>query len=237
MQPQEVADDINLEAYETEYLKPIQRVGKWTCLAICVSMLLPSALLFLLYGVFPTKEAILAGLALGFTFTVPFYFVEPIAYYPIVGDAGWYVCATTGNGSNLRVPCGVVAQEVAGVKEGSRKGLLIAAIGIGVSVVLGIIGVGFGAIGAGWLKATFPAWLVKAFNTYLLPAVFGAVFGEFALRGMKYAIVPLILTIVPGLLKWPSYVVNVLAVLGTIFFGWFMYKQFGWGAPKEEAKG
>jgi hypothetical protein len=52
---------------------------------------------------------------------------------------------------------------------------------------------------------------------------FGAVFGQFALRGMKYAPIALILALVPLLLKWKAYVVIPIAVFGTIIIGRFIY--------------
>ena len=65
-------------------------------------------------------------------YAVPFFFIEPISYYPVYGDAGNYMSMTTGNVSNLRLPCAAVAQAVAGVPEGTRKGAAIAAVGIAV---------------------------------------------------------------------------------------------------------
>jgi hypothetical protein len=124
---------------------------------------------------------------------------------------------------------------VAGVKEGTRRGELIAAIGVGVSVVLGVTGVFIGAVAGGWLQKFFPEWLIHAFNTYLLPGVFGAVFGEFALRGFKYAPVALVFSLLPLWLGWKAYFAIPIAVIGTMLFGWIAYKQFGWGAPKAEA--
>jgi uncharacterized membrane protein YeaQ/YmgE (transglycosylase-associated protein family) len=113
---------------------------------------------------------------------------------------------------------------VAGVEEGSHKGELVATLGIGISVWLSILAVLVGAIATGWIVTTFPQWWQDAFKTYLLPAVFGAVFGQFALRGWKYAPVALILALIPILLKAPAYVSIPVAVFGTILFGRLIYK-------------
>jgi len=226
--------DIEPQAFEKEYLGPIHRVGFWTCIAITIAMALPTLLLLLLYGVFPPGSAIAAGLTMGFTFSLPFFFIEPIAYYSIYGDAGNYMSMTAGNVSNLRLPCAAVAQEVAGVPEGTRKGALIACIGIAVSIILGVTGVLLGALATDWIQAYFPEWVKDAFSTYLLPAVFGAVFGEFTLRGPRYAPVALLLSLVPIWLGWKAYFTIPIAVFGTILFGWAMYKQFRWGAAQSK---
>ncbi len=212
--------------FEVEYLRPIHRVGTITSVAVFLALFLPSILLYVLYGVFPTWKAIGTGFALAMTYAVPFYFSEPISYYPIVGNAGWYMTATTGNGSNLRVPCAAVALEIAGVKEGTMEGELVATVGIAVSVFMSVVGVLIGALGINWVQAFFPAWLTNAFKNFLLPAVFGAVWGQFILRGWKYAPVAAVLALVPILLKWPAAYQVIVCVVGTMLCGWAMLRWF-----------
>ncbi|MBC7231981.1 MAG: hypothetical protein H5T68_01890 [Chloroflexi bacterium] len=226
MAPNEGFVDLPEEPFEKEYLAPVHRVGFWTCIAISVAMFLPALLLYLLYGVFAPWAGILAGMGLALTYAVPFFFIEPISYYPIYGDAGNYMSMTTGNVSNLRLPCAAVAQAVAGVPEGTRKGAVIACIGIAVSVIAGVIGVFFGSLAGGWITAQFPKWLTDAFKVYLLPAVWGAVFGQFALRGPMYAIPALIIAGIPLVLGWKAYFIIPIAVFGTVLVAYAMYKWF-----------
>ncbi|HHY95797.1 MAG: hypothetical protein IMF26_03300 [Candidatus Fermentithermobacillus carboniphilus] len=217
--------DIDPEIYRKEFSEPIHRVGRATCLMAVAAMFLPSLWLYLQYGVFPPGKAILAGMAAALTYAVPFYIIEPISFYPILGDAGTYMSFLAGNISNMRVPCGAVAQAVAGCEEGSKKGELIATVGIAVSIWVSIFGVLIGALATGWVVKTFSPWLQDAFKTYLLPAVFGAVFGQFALRGMAYAPVALAISVVPILLKWPSYICIPLAVVGMVLVGKLTYRK------------
>lgn len=226
--------DIDPEIYRKEFSEPIHRVGRITCLLAVAGMFLPSIWLYLQYGVFPPAKAIAAGMAAALTYAVPFYIIEPISFYPILGDAGTYMSFLAGNISNLRVPCGAVAQAVTGCEEGTKKGELIATVGIAVSVWISIFGVLFGAIGTGLVVRVFPAWLQDAFKTYLLPAVFGGVFGQFALRGMVYAPVALGLALTSILLKWPSYICIPLAVVGTVLIGRLTYRKLPGEEPKPE---
>lgn len=218
-------EDIDPAVYEAEFSRPIHKIGRLTNLVAAALMFLPSIWLYLQYGVFPPTEAIIVGMGLALTYAVPFWIIEPISYYPTLGDAATYMSFLAGNISNMRLPCAAVAQEVAGVEEGSRKGELVATVGIGISVWLSIIAVLIGAVATGLIVKVFPEWWQVAFKTYLLPAVFGAVFGQFALRGFKYAPVALVLALVPILLKWPTYVVIPLAVFGTILFGRLTYRR------------
>lgn len=217
--------DVDPEVYENEFSKPIHKIGRATNLLAALLMFLPSLWLFLQYGVFPPGSAIMLGLGLAFTYAIPFVIIEPISYYPTLGDAATYMSFLAGNISNMRLPCAAVAQEVAGVEEGSRKGELVATVGIAISVWLSILAVLVGAIATGWIVQAFPEWWQVAFKTYLLPAVFGAVFGQFALRGFKYAPIALVLALVPILLKWPAYVVIPIAVFGTVLFGRLTYRR------------
>jgi hypothetical protein len=223
--------DLPVEAYEQEYLAPVHRIGVITSLAISAAMFLPAILLYLIYGVVAPWEAILVGMGLALTYLAPFTVIEPLSYYPIYGDAGNYMAMTAGNIANLRLPCAAVAQAAAGIPEGTRKGAAFGAIGIAVSVFAGVVGVFIGAVAGGAFVGALPAWLVGAFKLFLLPAVWGAVLGQFALRGPYYIIPALVFAGIPLFYKFPPYVGIPMAVFGTILAGWLLYRRFNI-APK-----
>jgi hypothetical protein len=217
-------NEIDPQVYEKEFSAPIHKVGMVTCGLAILGMFLPPAWLYFQYGIFPPISAIMVGMGLALTYAVPFFIIEPISYYPTLGDAGTYMSFLAGNISNMRLPCAAVAQAVAGVEEGTKEGELIATVGIAISIWLSIIAVFIGAVATGFFVQFFPAWVQDAFKRFLLPAVFGAVFGQFALRGMKYAPIALILALIPLFLKWKVYVVIPIAVFGTIIIGRLIYK-------------
>ena len=223
MTAQKKFQEIDPQVYQDEFSKPIHKVGRITCGLAIIGMFLPPIWLYLEYGFFPPISAIMVGMGLALTYAVPFFIIEPISYYPTLGDAGTYMSFLAGNISNMRLPCAAVAQSVAGVEEGTKEGELIATVGIAISIWLSIIAVFIGAVATGFFVQFFPAWVQDAFKRFLLPAVFGAVFGQFALRGMKYAPIALILALVPLLLKWKAYVVIPIAVFGTIIIGRLIY--------------
>jgi hypothetical protein len=218
--------DIPTELFTQEYLAPVHRIGLITSLAISAAMFLPAALLYFIYGVAAPWDAILVGMGLALTYLAPFAVIEPISYYPIYGDAGNYMSMTAGNIANLRLPCAAIAQTVAGVPEGTRKGAAVGAIGIAVSVFTGVVGVFIGAVAGGAVVSGLPAWLAEAFKMYLLPAVWGAVLGQFALRGLYYIIPAMCFAGIPLFLKLPAYAGILIAVFGTVLTGWLLYKRF-----------
>ncbi|MDP2971871.1 MAG: hypothetical protein Q8P64_22085 [Deltaproteobacteria bacterium] len=215
--------EIDPQVYLKEFSAPVHKVGMITCGLAIIGMFVPTIWLYLQYGVFPPISAIMVGMGYALTYAVPFFIIEPISYYPTLGDAGTYMSFLAGNISNMRLPCAAVAQTVAGVEEGTKEGELIATVGIAISIWMSIIAVFIGAVATGFFVQFFPAWVQDAFKRFLLPAVFGAVFGQFALRGMKYAPIALVLALIPILLKWKPYVVIPVAVFGTIVIGRFIY--------------
>ena len=64
------------------------------------------------------------------------WFVEPISYFPIVGVAGTYMAFVSGNISNLRIPCAMIAQKAAGVEPGTDRGSIVATLGMAVFNIL-----------------------------------------------------------------------------------------------------
>lgn len=84
----------------------------------------------------PTAKAIAAAAAIRISACLVYYFIEPISFQPVLGIPGTYMAFLSGNISNLRVPCSSVAQQAAGVQEGTPEGAVISTVGVAVSVVV-----------------------------------------------------------------------------------------------------
>ena len=162
------------------------------------------------------------------------YIVEPISYFPILGIPGTYLTFLSGNTSNMRVPCSSVAQEAAGVEMGSDKGSVVSTIGIAVSIIVNIVILTIGAIAGNAIIGMMPEGFKQALN-FLLPALYGAVFGQFAITRPKLGVVAVVIAFAMnwlmknGFLSFfpgtPSYVVILVAVFGSIFAGKIIYKK------------
>ena len=139
------------------------------------------------------------------------------------GDRGTYISFLAGNISNMRLPVSAVAQEAAGVREGSPEGEIIGGIGISVSQVMLTIAVLAGAVVVTLIIDVLPKNIKGAFD-FLLPCLWGAIVGQFALRAPQYAIVALIvgvpLVMFSGLPDWTQIPVMVfgLAILAILLF-------------------
>ena len=220
--------------YSNTYIPNIVKWGKITMLLGIITCFLPAIVMSVIYGYMPPWSAILAGTISQMSVSGAFYVVEPISYFPILGIPGTYLTFLSGNTSNMRVPCSSVAQEAAGVELGTEKGSVISTIGIAVSIIVNIVILTLGAVGGNVIIGMLPAGMKEALN-FLLPALYGAVFGQFAISRPKLAGVAVViafgmnwllkngfLSFLPGT---PSYAVILVAVFGSIFAGKLIYKK------------
>ena len=220
--------------YSETYMPGIIKWGKLTMLLGIVTMFLPPLVFSAVFGYWPPLSAILTGTLAQVSVSGAFYVVEPISYFPILGIPGTYMTFLSGNTSNMRLPCSSVAQEAAGVEFGSRQGSIISTIGIGVSVIVNIVILTIGAVGSNVILGLLPEAVTSALN-FLLPALFGAVFGQFAVSRPKLAVVSILIVFAINWLNnngflsflggFAGSVVILVSVFGSIFAGRFLYKK------------
>lgn len=225
---------MNEKYYSETYIPSIIKWGKITLLLGIITCFAPAIVMSFVYDYMPPISAIIAGTISQMSVSGAFYVVEPISYFPILGIPGTYLTFLSGNTSNMRVPCSSVAQEAAEVEIGTEKGSVISTIGIAVSILVNIAILTVGAVAGNALISIMPAGMKEAL-TFLLPALYGAVFGQFAISRPKLAGVAVViafgmnwllknnfLSFLPGT---PSYAVILVAVFGSIYAGRLIYKK------------
>ena len=175
---------MNNEYYSKSYIPSIVKWGKITMLLGIITCFCPAIVISVVYGYMPPISAIIAGTISQMSVSGAFYIVEPISYFPILGIPGTYLTFLSGNTSNMRVPCSSVAQEAAGVEMGTEKGSIISTIGIAISILVNVVILTIGAVAGNAIINIMPAAMKGALN-FLLPALYGAVFGQFAIARPK----------------------------------------------------
>ena len=225
---------MNNEYYSKSYIPSIVKWGKITMLLGIITCFCPAIVISVVYGYMPPISAIIAGTISQMSVSGAFYIVEPISYFPILGIPGTYLTFLSGNPSNMRVPCSSVAQEAAGVEMGTEKGSIISTIGIAISILVNVVILTIGAVAGNAIINIMPAAMKGALN-FLLPALYGAVFGQFAIARPKLGAVAVVIAFgMNWLLKngylgffpgTPSYVVILVAVFGSILAGRILYKK------------
>lgn len=232
---------MNTNYFDHDYLPKMHRIGKIIGIAGVVASFLPALVLGVVYGLWPDGPALLTSFIAAATSFGFLWFIEPISYYPVVGPVGTYMAFLSGNISNMRIPCASMSQVSAGVEIGSDQGSIIATIGMGVSVIINIVILSVGVIAGSQILAMLPQSVTASLN-YLLPALFGALFVQFALKQKKLSVIMLVfgclayIAINGGVFDFlpgaRSYLGTLLCVFGAIFIGIMMNK----GKTKEDAQ-
>ncbi|WCE40675.1 hypothetical protein PGC08_02980 [Brevibacterium sp. BDJS002] len=101
--------------------------------------------------------------------------IEPISYFPILGPGAMYQAFLIGNISTKLLPAAVTAQESIKAKPGTPQAQIAAALAICSAALIHVIGLMLivGVFGQ-WLLTVFPADVLGAVTTYVVPAVLGA---------------------------------------------------------------
>lgn len=220
--------------FENNYLTYINKWGKITNWLGVLLAFGPAVVLAVIFKIVPPINGIITGFIAVASAVGINWFIEPVSYFPIIGVPGTYMAFISGNISNLRIPCAAVAQNVAGVEPGTEEGTIISTLGISTSIITNILILTLGVFAGSTLLARLPENVVDAFN-YLLPALFGAIFVQFAVMKLKLAPIALgiglglTLALERGLLAFlpgnPTYVVTLGAVFGTIAIARSLYNK------------
>ena len=112
-----------------------------------------------------------------------------------------------------------------------KKGNVIATIGIAVSNIVSLLLITGAVLGGSALLAKLPANVVTTLN-YILPALFGGIFGQFFMKSRKLGVIAISLAVGLTILvnlhlfDWlpfaPYNIVVIVAVFGTMFVGKLM---------------
>lgn len=207
--------DIN-KLYKEGFTKPVIRIGRWTLIVATLFCFVPSIYLGLRYGAVPPVGNILSAWLLIASIYGPYYFIEPISYFPVLGIAGTYMSFLAGEIGNMRLPVSAVAQNVLKVESGSKKAELVSTLAIAGSIVTSVLAGTLAVVAGSVILGVLPPFIIKMFD-FVLPGVFGSMFAMFALKAPKYGIFSLAVCILmQTILKTPVYVTIPVTIFSTI---------------------
>lgn len=215
------------KAYYTTWTRPVISIGRLTLLVAAGLTLIPPAFLVIVYGAWPGWGMVLTAWWLVVAMFGAFYIVEPLSYYPILGLAGTYMSFLAGNISSMRLPCSAVAQEVTEVTPGTKEAELVSALGIAGSMATNLIVISFCAVVGAIIIGALPVAITAGLRMFIVPAIFGAVFGQFALKCPKIAPFAFLIPVGLRLLGVHVAIIIPVSVFGCVAIGRLMYKR-GW---------
>ncbi|WP_352419300.1 hypothetical protein [Proteiniborus sp.] len=216
----------NNSDFNQTWVKPSIKIGIATVSLAMVFSFLPNIYLYIKYGVFPPLSVALRSWLSVATIFGAFYFVEPFSYYPILGMTGSYIGILSGNISNVRLPASATAQAAVGVKTGSKQGEIISTLGIAGSVITNLFFLTIAVLAGSSILNVLPGSVKVAFEFYTLPAIFGALYGQFAVQQPKIAVIALPLSII--VIKFtsaPTWLAIIIAIFGNILISRLLYKK------------
>ncbi|NLB53951.1 MAG: hypothetical protein GX808_13590 [Syntrophomonadaceae bacterium] len=179
----------------TSYNDSLHRLGRIACSAALVLIIMVPLTVSMRYDIFPPFRNFIGGFFQAVMIYLPISIAEFLTFVPILGS-GAYLAFITGNLTNLKIPCAVVAMENANVKPATDEGEVIAILAVASSSITTIMIIFFGML------LIFPLmpllnheYLKPAFDN-VLPALFGALGAYFFIKHWKLAVSPLLFSIV-----------------------------------------
>ena len=179
------------------------------------------------YNVWPSAGPLLGGLLPIMMIYVPIGIIEVITFSPMLGSGATYLAFTTGNLTNLKVPCALNALEIADIEPGSSQGEIISTIAVATSSLVTNLVLVIGVLLFVQLTPLIASPLLKPAFENILPALFGALGYLYISKNWKLAVVPVTLMIIIFILV-PTAPVGILipvSALSAIAAARLMYKK------------
>ncbi len=210
--------------YMATWKKSCIRIGSPTNILAAFTAFIPVIYLCTKFHCWPDTQLVLSAWALTVIAFGAFYIVEPVSYYASLGMAGTYLSFLSGNIGNMRVPCASLALDVTESEAGTIQAEVVSTMAICGSIITNLIATTAAALVGTAIVSVLPEAINVGLKTYASAAIFGATFGNFALRKPKVAVfgilIPIILKLIGGV---PAWLIIVLSVFGTVAIARLFY--------------
>ena len=215
---------------EKDILKQWKRdsiiIGTPTNILAALTAFIPVIWLCTTYDCWPPLGTVLTAWGMVAASFGAFYFVEPISYYAALGLSGTYLSFLSGNIGNMRVPCAALALDVTDSTPGTIQAEVVSTMAICGSIITNLIGTTSAVIVGSAVLSVLPDFIVTGLTQYASSAIFGATFGNFAIKYPKVAVFALAIPVAlklftPLAAAW----VIVITVFGTLFIARVFYKK------------
>lgn len=215
------------QVFSSGYEQSIHRMGRlWMSAALLVILAVPLSI-SIYFDAWPAAGSLLAGLLPIMMIYVPIGIIEVITFSPMLGSGSTYLAFTTGNLTNLKVPCALNAMEIAEIEPGSRDGEIISTIAVATSSLVTNLVLILGVLLFVQMAPVLASPVLQPAFENILPALFGALGYLYISKNWKLAVVPVTLMLIIFILV-PTAPVGVLipvSALSAIAAARFMYNR------------
>ncbi len=177
------------------YDKKMIKIGRISMGLAIIANFLPAVYVGLRYGEMPGISTILQiwGLVAA-TYGIS-WIVQPISYYPTLGAPGSYIGWLAGSVGDIRMPAASMAQKMAGTEEGTHAHEVIGTIGTCCSVLVSASMITIFTIIGSQVIPMLPEFITASFS-YILPALFGAIYVDIARKDLRTGVCTIIAALV-----------------------------------------
>ncbi|WP_059104396.1 hypothetical protein [Shouchella shacheensis] len=210
--PENIKGSLSMDAYHDK-AHFWGRLTLWSVIAL--TLILPLYLSFGL-GLHPGWSVILSAFTAYAGVIAVVWFLEPVMYFPILGVSGTYISFLNGNIGNMCLPAAASAQHAVGAEPGTIKGELTATLGIGAASLVNKIILIPIILGGSVVISIIPENIQSVFPL-ILPAIFGAVLAQFALKRPIFGVVALTIGLIINLTALPLYLKSLFCIVLTVF--------------------
>lgn len=212
--------------YMETWKKNCIRIGSPTNILAAVTAFIPVLYLCMKYDCWPDAQLVLSAWALTAIAFGAFYIVEPISYYASLGMSGTYLSFLSGNIGNMRMPCASLALDVTESETGTIQAEVVSTMAICGSIITNLIATTAAAFVGTAIVSVLPEAINVGLKSYASAAIFGATFGNYAIKKPKLAVfglgIPIICKLVGTI---PAWLIIIVSVFGTVGIARLFYVQ------------
>lgn len=204
--------------YKNTYIPSIIKWGRIIALFGVIAVILPLIVLRFGYGIEVENSKLMTALTAQLAFTVVYWVADPVSAFPALGIPGTMVAFLSGNIFNMRLPAGTAARQSTDYEASSDEGSIVATIGICTSVFINVAFLFVATILGDFIIANVSDSVITVLS-YLLPALFGAMYAMYAINDIFSGIVAILtgvgsfLLYLKGMMWFPF-----SADLGVVFY-------------------
>ena len=149
---------------------------------------------------------------------------DEIAYILLMGPAATYMSYLTGEIKNMKLPSALAAKAAVGAEEGSVKEDIVSTIGVMASILVNTTVVIIVVLAGSSILKLLPASVIAAIS-YIVPALFGAIFAQFALMNYQSAIIALVVSVIIVAIPFiPAFLKTFLTIIIVILINVLLNK-------------
>lgn len=218
-------------AVKKRWLKPVNRMGTITIIICIIATFLPALYLNIKYDAFIGWPAVGQAMLLILPIFGINWIVEPIAFFPVLGNAGSYMGWLAGSVAQQRAPAAIVARDAMEVKEGTQEAEVVSVVAIAGSIVSNILVLTITCFVGTLIISILPESILLGIAAYALPAMFGAMLAMFGAKEPLLTIPMFVLMIILnylvkfGILNIPVGILVIASIIIAILYARVLYKK------------